>query len=299
MKYAFVTGAAGGLAGACVEEMMRRGGWTIFAADMNEEGLNTLREKCGDGIIPVVLDITSDESCEAAAKFIEEKAGKFDVVVNAAGIHTMSSLVEGNVTSTVERMLKINVLGMVRVNKAVFPLIKAAGGRIINFSSECGWEKPQPFNAPYAITKYAVEAYTMGLRRELNFLDIDVVKIQPGSFKTGMHNQATDGYQRILETTQYYIPVLTVLKPLMSTALAHPHDKKYLVETVMKAIYANNPKTNYKSKNTWYLAAIDPIPDKIIDFGYKALVNTGYKLMQKFGKKKEGGETADAEKQNG
>ncbi|MBR6360345.1 MAG: SDR family NAD(P)-dependent oxidoreductase [Clostridia bacterium] len=299
MKYALITGAAGGLAGACVEELCKDENWTIFAADIMEQGLNDLRGRTNERVIPLVLDITSDESCEAAAKFIEEKAGKLDVVVNAAGIHTMSSLVEGNVTSTVERMLKINVLGMVRVNKAVFPLIKAAGGRIINFSSECGWEKPQPFNAPYAITKYAVEAYTMGLRRELNFLDIDVVKIQPGSFKTGMHNQATDGYQRILETTQYYIPVLTVLKPLMSTALAHPHDKKYLVETVMKAIYANNPKTNYKSKNTWYLAAIDPIPDKIIDFGYKALVNTGYKLMQKFGKKKEGGETADAEKQNG
>ncbi len=298
MKYALITGAAGGLAGACVEELCKDESWTVFAADIMEQGLNDLRERTNERVIPLVLDITSDESCEAAVKFIEEKAGKLDVVVNAAGIHTMSSLVEGNITSTIERMLKINVLGMVRVNKAVFPLIKAAGGRIINFSSECGWEKPQPFNAPYAITKYAVEAYTMGLRRELNFLDIDVVKIQPGSFRTGMHNQAADGYQRILETTQYYIPVLTVLKPLMSTALAHPHDKKYLVETVMKAIYANNPKTNYKSKNTWYLAAIDPIPDKVIDFGYKALVNTGYKLMQKFGKKKNGS-SADAEKQNG
>ncbi len=173
---------------------------------------------------------------------------------------------------------------MVRVNKAVFPLIKKAGGRIINFSSECGWEKPQPFNTPYAITKYAVEAYTMGLRRELNFLDIDVVKIQPGSFKTGMHNQANAGYERILETTALYKPVLTVLKPIMSTAMNHPHDKKYLVDTVMKSIYAKSPRTNYKCKNTWYLAAIDPIPDKIIDFGYKHVVNIGYKLMKKAGK---------------
>lgn len=286
MKYALITGAAGGLAGACVEKLCTDENWTIFAADIAETGLNELRERTNERVIPLVLDISSDESCDAAAKTIEETAGKLDVVVNAAGVHTMASLVEGNITATVERMLKINVLGMIRVNKAVFPLVKKADGRIINFSSECGWEKPQPFNAPYAITKYAVEAYTIGLRRELNFIGIDVVKIQPGSFRTGMHNQANDGYRKILETTQYYIPVLTVLKPLMSTALAHPHDKKYLVETVMKAIYAPHPKTNYKSKNTWYLAAIDPIPDKIIDFGYKTLVDTGYKLMQKFGKKK-------------
>ena len=284
MKYALITGAAGGLAGACVEELCKDECWTIFAADITEEGLNALVERTNDRVIPVVLDITSKESCEACAKKIEEEAGRLDVVVNAAGIHTMSSLVEGNITETVDRMLNINVLGMIRVNKAVFPLIKESGGRIINFSSECGWEKPQPFNTPYAITKYAVEAYTIGLRRELNFLGIDVVKIQPGSFKTGMHNQATAGYEKILETTQYYKPVLTVLKPLMSTAMAHPNDKKYLVETVMKTIYAKHPKTNYKCKNTWYLAAINPVPDKIIDFGYKTIVNIGYKIMQKTGK---------------
>ena len=124
----------------------------------------------------------------------------------------------------------------------------------------------------------------MGLRRELNFLGIDVVKIQPGSFKTGMHNQATAGYEKLLETTEYYKPVLTVLKPLMSVALAHPNDKKYLVETVMKAIRAPRPKTNYKCKNTWYLEAINPIPDKIIDYGYKKVVDLGYKIMKKRGK---------------
>lgn len=284
MKYALITGAAGGLAGACVEELCKDGEWSIFAADISEAGLQALRERTNERVIPLTLDITSEESCEAAAKTIEETAGRLDVVVNAAGIHTMSSLVEGNVIGVLDKMININVLGMARVNKAVFPLIKKSGGRIINFSSECGWEKPQPFNTPYAITKYAVEAYTIGLRRELNFLDIDVVKIQPGSFKTGMHNQATEGYEKLLQSTEHYKPVLTVLKPLMSTAMAHPNDKKYLVNTVMKAIYAPSPRTNYKCKNTWYLAAIDPIPDKIIDFGYKKVVNIGYKIMQKKGK---------------
>lgn len=284
MKYALITGAAGGLAGACVEKLCQDPDWTVFAADIAEEGLNDLRGRTNERVIPLVLDISSMESCEAAAETIEKAAGKLDVVVNAAGIHTMASLIEGNIVGTLERMININVLGMARVNKAVLPLVQKAGGRIINFSSECGWEKPQPFNTPYAITKYAVEAYTIGLRRELNFLDLDVVKIQPGSFKTGMHNQANAGYEKLLQTTEHYKPVLTVLKPIMSTAMNHPHDKKYLVHTVMKAIYAPHPRTNYKCKNTWYLAAIDPIPDKVIDFGYKTVVNAGYKLLQKLGK---------------
>lgn len=286
MKYAFFTGAAGGLAGACVRELAARGGWTIFAADIAEAGLLSLQDEFGDRIIPVVLDITSDESCRAAADQVRETTDHLDVVVNAAGIHTMASLIEGNVTGTVGKMIEINVMGMIRVNKALFPLLEACKGRIINFSSECGREKPQPFNTPYAITKYAVEAYTIGLRRELKFLDMPVVKIQPGSFKTGMHGQATAGYDKLLQTTEHYKPVLSVLKPIMSVAMNHPNDIKYLVNTVMHAIYDKSPKTNYRCKNTWYLVAIDPIPDKIIDTGYKVVVDLGYKLMCKFGKDK-------------
>lgn len=281
MKYCFFTGAAGGLGGACVEELYRRGDWTVFAADFDEKGLKALVERTGDRVIPVKIDITSQEDCFRAADEVRKYTDHLDAVVNCAGMHTMASLVEGDPASTMERMINVNVLGMIRVNKAVFDLVNACKGRIINFSSECGWEKPQPFNTPYAITKYAVEAYTIGLRRELTFIDIPVIKIQPGSFKTGMHGQATAGYDKLLASTDHYYNVLAVLKPIMSVALAHPNDKKYLVETVMEALYADHPKTNYKCKNTWYLGLIDPIPDKLIDFGYKALVKAGSVFINK------------------
>lgn len=284
MKYAFFTGAAGGLAGACVEELSKRGGWTIFAADINADGLNALVERTSDKVIPIVINICSQESCFEAAETIKKYTDHLDVVVNAAGIHTMASLIEENPAKTIERMIDINVMGMIRVNKAMFELVDKCKGRIINFSSECGWENPQPFNTPYAITKYAVEAYTIGLRRELNFIGIPVIKIQPGSFKTGMHGQATAGYDKILATTTHYKDVLSVLKPIMSVAMDHPHDKKYLVQTVMDAIYAKTPRTNYKCKNTWYLGLIDPIPAKVIDFGYKQVVKLGASILKKQGK---------------
>ncbi|NLL63434.1 MAG: SDR family NAD(P)-dependent oxidoreductase [Ruminococcaceae bacterium] len=281
MKYAFITGAAGGLAGACVEELIRRGGWTVFAADLNVEGLNELVAKTSSDVIPVELNIMSMDSCNAAADKIREYTDHLDCIVNAAGIHTMASLVEEDPVGIISKMIDINVMGMIRVNKALFDLVDNCKGRIINFSSECGRFQPQPFNTPYAITKYAVEAYTIGLRRELNFVDIPVIKIQPGSFKTGMHGQATAGYDKLISTTTHYKPVLSVLKPIMSIALNNPHDKKYLVETVMQAMHDVKPKVNYKSKNTWYLALIDPIPAKIIDAGYKLMVNVGWKFMNK------------------
>ncbi|NLL63433.1 MAG: SDR family NAD(P)-dependent oxidoreductase [Ruminococcaceae bacterium] len=281
MKYAFITGAAGGLAGACVEELIRRGGWIVFAADFNVEGLNELVAKTSSDVIPIELDVTSMDSCNAAADKIREHTDHLDCIINAAGICTMASLVEEDPVGIISRMIDINVMGMIRVNKALFDLVYNCKGRIINFSSECGRFQPQPFNTPYAITKYAVEAYTIGLRRELNFVDVPVIKIQPGPFKTGLLGQAESGYDKLIASTTHFKPVLSVLKPLMTVVLDHPNDKKYLVETVMEAMYAAKPKVNYRSKHTWYLALIDPIPAKIMDAGYKLVVNIGWKLLNK------------------
>lgn len=287
MKYAFITGAAGGLAGACVEELVNRGGWTIFAADYAEDALKAFAEKLGSNVIPVVVDVSSKESCRKAADVVGQYTDTLDVVVNAAGIHTMASLVENDDASEIlERLVQINLLGMARVNNVLFKYFKK-GTRVINFSSECGWEQPQPFNSFYAITKWGVEAYNIGLRRELLFLDMKVIKIQPGSFKTGMHGQATNGYQKLYKDTKVYKPVLSVLSPIMTVALQSAHDKKYLVNGVMDAIYSEHPRRNYRIKNTWYLGLIDPIPAFILDPAYKYFVGAGYKIMKALGKIKD------------
>lgn len=279
MKYALFTGAAGGLSGACVEALDKKGGWTIFAA-YNRTPCDELVKRCSSNVIPIHCDIGSMEGVEKAVEEVKKYTDHLDVLANVAGVHTMSSLVEGDPVGTIEKLVNVNLMGMIRVNKAFFEMVNACKGRIINFSSECGWMQPQPFNTPYAITKWAVEAYTIGLRRELCFLDIPVIKIQPGSFKTGMHGQATDGYKKCLEGTKYHKAVLSVLSPLMTMAMKNPHDAKYLVDTCMEAIFAEKPKQNYKCKNTWYLALIDPIPGFILDPAYKFVVGLGAKLMR-------------------
>ena len=269
MKYAFSSGAAGGIAGAIVDGLDKKGDWTVFAGyhhtpiDMS---------KYSERIIPVYIDVTDQASCDAAADEIRKHVDHLDAIVNVSGWHTMGSLVEDNPSATVEKIININCLGYVRTNQALFPLAEKCKGRIINFSSECGFEQPQPFNAPYAISKFAVEAYTIGLRRELAFLGMKVIKIQPGSFKTGMHSEAWAGYDKILETTSRYADVLNVLKPMMSVAMAHPHDLKHIVNCTVNAMETSHPKTNYRCKTTWYLRAIDPIPPKVIDAGYKYVV---------------------------
>ena len=102
-----------------------------------------------------------------------------------------------------------------------------------------------------------------------------------------MHGQATSGYEKLLAATTHYKPVLSVLSPLMTMAMKNPHDMKYIVATTMEALNAKSPKINYRSKNTWYLALIDPIPGKIMDIGYKYVVGGGYHVMKALGMIKE------------
>lgn len=284
MKYAFVTGAAGGIAQAVTMEIDKLGDWTIFAADMAP--MDDTVAKCSDRVIPMTIDISDMDSVQACVDEVKKYTDTVNAIFNIAGFHTMASLVEGDPIPILEKIVNVNTLGMARVNAAFFnaDLLKGKESRIINFSSENGWEQPQPFNTPYALSKWGVEAYTIGLRRELNFLDIPVVKVQPGSFKTGMHGQATNGYEKLLASTTHYVPVLKVLAPIMTVALSSAHDMHYITDACIDALTAKKPKQNYRVKNTWYLGLMDPIPGQILDPAYKVFVGGLYKVMSALGK---------------
>ncbi|MEG1613273.1 MAG: SDR family NAD(P)-dependent oxidoreductase [Clostridia bacterium] len=267
MKYAFVTGGAGGLGGqAC--QVLADNGWTVFAADINQEALDKINYK---NIIPVQADITKVESLEKARDFILTKTDKLDAVVNFAGMMNFTSLVE-NSPRIMEIAISVNLMGMINVNYVLFPLIDAAKGRIINVSSEIGWLKPQPFVAPYSVTKHAVDTYNDALRRELNIVGLKVIKIQPGSFKTNMHNAAERTFDRLISETTHYKNALSSMKKIMTHELVHANDPKIMAKTILTACTAKNPKINYRVKNSKKLRFLNIFPDKLIDKIYMAVI---------------------------
>jgi NAD(P)-dependent dehydrogenase (short-subunit alcohol dehydrogenase family) len=88
---------------------------------------------------------------------------------------------------------EVNVFGMVAMSQAVIPGMKAKGaGRIINMSSVAG-VLSGAMTAPYAMTKHAVEAFTVALRAELAPYGIDVTKLNPGPYDTGFNDAMVDG----------------------------------------------------------------------------------------------------------
>lgn len=270
MKYALFTGGAGGLGGACARAMAASGEWTVFAADINDAALEEISKV--ENILPVKVDITNQESVDAALAEVQKHTSGLDAVINFAGMHTMCSLVEGNCSNMIEKMLMINVMGMVRINRTFIDMVIANNGRIINCSSECGYLTAQPFNGPYSMTKYSVEAYTDSLRRELMFIGVPVVKIQPGSFKTNMHKSAASGLDNIINSTKYYGKVLNTLKPIMDFEMQHANDPKYLVAALLEAVNAKKPKRCYAVKNSMMLRSLELIPTGLLEFGYRVVV---------------------------
>ena len=122
------------------------------------------------------------------------------------------------------------------------------------------------------MTKYAVEAYNDSLRRELMFLNIPVVKLQPGSFKTQLTEKIYRDFDRAIETTNYFRKILTTMKPMMTMELELDHDPKKLARKLISALTAKHPRTKYKVCTGKLLMMLELLPDKAVDLAYKAIV---------------------------
>lgn len=272
MRYVLFTGATGGLGGLCVRELARRG-FAVFAAGTNGEKLAELGAL--PNVTPLRMDVTSDESVRKARDWVAARTDRLYAVVNFAGASGFASMVEGDPTAFTQRLLEINVLGAVRVNRAFFGLVEQGGGRIVNCSSEAGWMKAQPFAAAYYLSKRALEAYNDSLRRELMFLGIPVVKLQPGSYATHMTDTVTAGFDKTLAQTRRYRDVLTKMRPMMDMELKQNNDPARVALALVQALEAKKPRLQYRVGTGRALLLLELLPERWMDGLYKLMLKTG------------------------
>ena len=136
-----------------------------------------------DRAIALPLDVTDREQIASAVATTEKHFGGIDVLVNNAGYGYMAALEEGE-DDEVRRLFETNYFGVVELIKKALPGMRARGrGHIINISSMTGLVTNPP-NIYYSSTKYALEALTEGLSKELQPFGIRVTAIEPGGFRT-------------------------------------------------------------------------------------------------------------------
>ncbi len=180
-RIAVVTGASSGIGAATVRRLAAEG-FTVVAVARRTERLAALAAETG--AIPVRCDVTSDAEVAALAERLARIPGEVHLLVNNAGGALGADPVEHADIEHWRWMFEVNVLGSVRVTKALLPRLEASGaGTIVVLSSTAGLIVYEG-GGGYAAAKHAQTAVAETLRLELCGRPIRVIEIDPGMVRT-------------------------------------------------------------------------------------------------------------------
>jgi NAD(P)-dependent dehydrogenase (short-subunit alcohol dehydrogenase family) len=138
----------------------------------------------GGRLLAVPLDVTDPAQPAAVVRAATDRFGRIDILVNNAGRGLLGAVEEAS-PEEVEALFRANVFGLLAVTRAVLPIMRAQkSGRILNVSSAGGFAQVPGWGI-YGATKFAVGGLLPEARRaEVEPLGIQVVIIEPGSFRT-------------------------------------------------------------------------------------------------------------------
>jgi NADP-dependent 3-hydroxy acid dehydrogenase YdfG len=177
MKTAIVTGASSGI-GEATARLLARNGWNVWTGARRVERLQELQREIGGHCAR--LDVADTMSVEA---FMAQVPDEIQLVVNnAGGALGLEPIADADEEKWMQ-MWQSNVLGLMRVTRALLPRLIAGRGHIINITSIAGRDA-YPNGAGYTTAKHAARMVTATLRLELNGLPVRVTDIAPGLVET-------------------------------------------------------------------------------------------------------------------
>src|SRR3984957_9478769 len=177
-----VTGASTDMGAATARELARRG-FHVLAGVRREIDADALR---GDGIEPHILDITVESDVAAIAdRVAADPLGRpLRALINNAGI-AVNAPVEALPIAECRRQFEVNLFVHDAMIQGLMPSLLRSSGTVVNISS-VGGKVALPTYPAYAGTKFALEALSDSMRREVNDLGVKVVVVEPGAVKTEM-----------------------------------------------------------------------------------------------------------------
>ena len=250
MKSIVVTGVSTGIGWGCVKVLTARG-FHVFGSVRKAADADRLASEFGSSFTPLTFDVTDEQAVAAAARQVREKLGGATLfgLVNNAGIANPGPLLHIDIASF-RQQLEVNVTGQLIVTQAFAPLLGAAPdtrtktpGRIVMMSS-VGGRVATPFVGPYNASKFALEAVSESLRRELMIYGVDVIVIAPGAIATPIWDKAD-----AIDVSRYantpYAKSLDRVKAYMLAMGKNGLPPEKIGEAVATALTAAKPKTRY------------------------------------------------------
>jgi NADP-dependent 3-hydroxy acid dehydrogenase YdfG len=197
-QVAAITGAARGIGRATAEAFLREG-MKVAIGDLDVATAQETARELGHGTIALPLNVTERASVKTFLDAAEAQLGPVDVLVNNAGIMQVGHRVWEEDDATTQRMVDINVNGVMFGIKEIVPRMLARGrGHIVNIASTAG-KGGFPGGATYCGTKHYVVGVSEALRAELRDSGIDVSCVMPVVVNTELASglQETRGVKHV------------------------------------------------------------------------------------------------------
>ena len=232
-QVAIVTGASAGI-GAATARALHAAGYRVFGTYRKPPASRV------PGVDYLVLDVTRDESVKALVAQVLDQAGRIDLLVNNAGVGLIAGAEESSLEQA-KSLFEVNLFGLIRVTKAVLPIMRRQrAGRIVNISSVMGLI-PAPFMALYGASKHAVEGYSESLDHEIRGSGIRVVLVEPAYTRTSFEGNVYQADQQL----EVYQPARSNAEAVMRDAMKVADSPELVASAVVKAATAPNPHGRY------------------------------------------------------
>ncbi|WNG23600.1 SDR family oxidoreductase [Cystobacter fuscus] len=225
-KVVAITGASSGIGEATARRLAAQGARVVVGARRTarlEALVEDIRRQGGEAAYRQ-LDVTRREDVRSFVGFAVERFGRLDVLVNNAGLMPLS-LMEHLKVEEWDRMVDVNIKGVLYGIAAALPLFKAQGsGQFVNISS-VGDRVVVPTSAVYCATKFAVRAISEGLRQEVGG-SIRVTLVAPGVTESELAESISDpGMKRLAieEIRKNIIPADAIARAI-AFAIGQPAD---------------------------------------------------------------------------
>ena len=283
MKKVVITGVSTGI-GYSSAKILCDSGYRVFGSVRKQEDAEKVTSEFGANFTPLIFDVTDSKGIQENAQIVKGELIPGEALaglVNNAGV-AMGGPINLIDTDVFRKQFEVNFFGLIEVTKTFLPMLGAVKnsmqqGKIINISSVSG-RRAHPFVAPYTASKFAVEAFSDALRREMLLYGVDVILIEPGPIKTAIWDKVPDLDNNEFTGSDYEHSLRKFYKMFIEMG-NKGFDADIIGNRVKEILQDPSPKTRHVISPNRFINFTLPgiLPDRIFD----KLVGKGLGLLKK------------------
>lgn len=232
-----ITGVSGGLGRALAFEVAQSGD-IVYGSLRKSEQLEAFNKLVPGKTFGIILDINQHQHIAAVLNQILEQQGRLDILVNNAGYGLMGAIEELSMEEARQQM-ETNFFSVMALTQAVLPILRKQGsGKILQVSSMSG-VRANAGTGLYNASKFALEGLSEALALEVKHLNIDVMLIEPGPFRTEWAGSSSVWAKKVIK--DYDASSGERLRALQSIVGKQPGDPAKAAKAIMTAVNSENP----------------------------------------------------------